>query len=254
MVADLPALLIVVVITYLVYIGIKESKRTANLLVLLKVLVILLVILVGIFYVNPPTGALLPRTAYSGVLKGVSAVFFAYIGFDAISTTAEECREPAARLAQSHDLYAGYLYTLLYVVITLVLTGWCLTKNWPLAIRWLMFLSALDLNFMAGVVSVSAVIAMASVLLVFQLGQPRIWMTMSRDGLLPKVLPEFTRSYKTPSFSTIVTGFVVAVPALFMNLTEVTDLTSIGTLFAFVLVCGGILVLERSGAPETGWL
>jgi amino acid transporter len=103
------------------------------------------------------------------------------------------------------------------------------------------------LDFISGVIAVSAVVAMASVLLVFQLGQPRIWMSMSRDGLLPKVFSRLHPVYKTPSFATIVTGFVVAVPALFMNLTEVTDLTSIGTLFAFVLVCGGVLVADSSG-------
>jgi amino acid transporter len=103
---------------------------------------------------------------------------------------------------------------------------------------------------MAGIISVSAVIALSSVLLVFQLGQPRIWMSMSRDGLLPKAFARIHPRFQTPSFSTIVTGFVVAIPALFMNLTEVTDLTSIGTLFAFALVCGGILLMERPEAQK----
>jgi amino acid transporter len=145
-------------------------------------------------------------------------------------------------------IYALVICTVLYVVITLVLTGMVsyteLAVGDPLAFVF----DRLDLGFMAGIISVSAVIAMASVLLVFQLGQPRIWMSMSRDGLLPKVFAKIHPKYHTPSFATIVTGFVVAVPALFMNLTEVTDLTSIGTLFAFVLVCGGILILEKD--PE----
>jgi APA family basic amino acid/polyamine antiporter len=100
------------------------------------------------------------------------------------------------------------------------------------------------------VISISAVIATASVLLIFQLGQPRIWMSMSRDGLLPKAFSRIHPKYHTPSFATIVTGFVVAIPALFMNLTEVTDLTSIGTLFAFVLVCGGVLLMPREAAVK----
>ncbi|HSI91363.1 MAG TPA: amino acid permease, partial [Adhaeribacter sp.] len=247
LVADLPALMIVVLITYLVYVGIKESKRTANLLVLLKLAVILLVIAVGAFYVKPENWDPFAPNGVSGVMKGVSAVFFAYIGFDAISTTAEECKNPQRDLPRSM-IYALVICTVLYVLITLVLTGMVsyteLAVGDPLAFVF----DRLGLSFMAGIISISAVIAMASVLLVFQLGQPRIWMTMSRDGLLPKAFAKIHPRYHTPSFATIVTGFVVAIPALFMNLTEVTDLTSIGTLFAFVLVCGGILMLERD--PE----
>jgi amino acid transporter len=108
------------------------------------------------------------------------------------------------------------------------------------------------LNQISYIISVSAVIATASVLLIFQMGQPRIWMSMSRDGLLPKAFSRIHPKYQTPSFSTIVTGLVVAIPALFMNLTEVTDLTSIGTLFAFVLVCGGVLVLEKDPNMQPG--
>jgi len=246
LVADLPALLIVVVITYLVYIGIKESKRAANLLVLLKLLVILMVILVGIFYVTPANWSPFAPNGISGILKGVSAVFFAYIGFDAISTTAEECQNPQRDLPRAM-IYTLVICTMLYILVALVLTGMVpfteLAVGDPLAYVF----ERVNLNFISGVVAISAVIAMASVLLVFQLGQPRIWMTMSRDGLLPKVFARLHPRYKTPSFSTIVTGFVVAVPALFMNLTEVTDLTSIGTLFAFVLVCGGILVMDSTG-------
>lgn len=115
-----------------------------------------------------------------------------------------------------------------------------------------MVFDAHGLKFISGIVAVSAIVATASVLLVFQLGQPRIWMSMSRDGLLPKVFSRIHPKYKTPSFSTILTGFVVAFPALFLNLNEVLSLTSIGTLFAFVLVCGGILVLQnRKDKPES---
>jgi len=246
LIADLPALLIVVAITYLVYVGIKESKRTANLLVLLKLLVILLVISVGIFYVAPANWSPFAPNGIAGVLKGVSAVFFAYIGFDAISTTAEECKDPQRDLPKAM-IYSLIICTVLYILVALVLTGIVpyseLAVGDPLAYVF----DRIGLNFISGVVAVSAIIAMASVLLVFQLGQPRIWMTMSRDGLLPKVFSRIHPIHKTPSFATIITGIVVAVPALFMNLTEVTDLTSIGTLFAFVLVCGGVLVANNSG-------
>jgi amino acid transporter len=249
LVADLPALLIVVGITYLVYIGIKESKRTANFLVLLKILVILMVIGVGIFYVTPGNWSPFAPNGVSGILKGVSAVFFAYIGFDAISTTAEECKDPQRDLPKAM-IYSLVICTVLYVLVALVLTGMVpyseLAVGDPLAFVF----GRLGLDFISGVIAVSAVVAMASVLLVFQLGQPRIWMTMSRDGLLPKVFSRLHPVYKTPSFATIVTGIVVAVPALFMNLTEVTDLTSIGTLFAFVLVCGGVLMADQSGQHQ----
>jgi amino acid transporter len=143
-------------------------------------------------------------------------------------------------------LYTLAICTVLYVLITLVLTGMVnyteLAVGDPLAFVF----DRVNLNFMAGIISVSAIVALTSVLLVFQLGQPRIWMSMSRDGLLPKAFSRIHPRFNTPSFSTVVTGFVVAIPALFMNLTEVTDLTSIGTLFAFVLVCGGILLMERT--------
>jgi amino acid transporter len=144
-------------------------------------------------------------------------------------------------------IYSLLICTVLYVLVALVLTGMVpyteLAVGDPLAYVF----GRIGLDFISGVIAVSAVVAMASVLLVFQLGQPRIWMAMSRDGLLPKVFSRLHPVYKTPSFATIITGFVVAVPALFMNLTEVTDLTSIGTLFAFVLVCGGVLVADSSG-------
>lgn len=246
LVADLPALLIVVAITYLVYIGIKESKRTANMLVLLKLLVIVLVILVGMFYVRPANWNPFAPNGISGILKGVSAVFFAYIGFDAISTTAEECQNPQRDLPRAM-IYALVICTVLYVLVALVLTGMVPFQELAVGDPLAYVFERVGLDFISGVVAVSAVVAMTSVLLVFQLGQPRIWMSMSRDGLLPKVFARLHPHYKTPSFSTIVTGIVVAVPALFMNLTEVTDLTSIGTLFAFVLVCGGILVLDSTG-------
>ena len=176
-------------------------------------------------------------------MKGVSAVFFAYIGFDAISTTAEECKNPQRDLPRGM-IYSLIICTVIYVLLSLVLTGMVhyskLNVGDPLA----MVFDSRGLKFIGGVVAVSAIVATASVLLVFQLGQPRIWMSMSRDGLLPKIFSRIHPRYGTPSFSTILTGVVVAVPALFLNLGEVLSLTSIGTLFAFVLVCGGILVLR----------
>ncbi|SFG08013.1 amino acid permease [Pontibacter chinhatensis] len=250
LVADIPALGITILITYLVYIGIKESKRTANLLVLLKLIVILLVITVGAFYVRTDNWTPFAPNGISGILKGVSAVFFAYIGFDAISTTAEECENPQRDLPRAM-IFSLVICTVLYVVLALVLTGMVPFQELAVGDPLAYVFSRVNLDVIAGIVAVSAIVAMASVLLVFQYGQPRIWMTMSRDGLLPGAFSRIHPKYKTPYFATFVTGVVVAVPALFMNLTEVTDLTSIGTLFAFVLVCGGILLLEEKQKVAT---
>jgi Amino acid transporters len=180
------------------------------------------------------------------VLKGVSAVFFAYIGFDAISTTAEECKNPQRDLPKAMIL-SLLICTLLYIAITLVLTGMVNSRELAVGDPLAFVFQKHHLDWISGIVGLSAIVAMASVLLVFQLGQPRIWMSMSRDGLLPKRFAKIHPKFKTPSFSTIITGLVVGIPSLFMNLTEVTDLTSIGTLFAFVIVCAGVLRLK----PET---
>ncbi|MBK6444457.1 MAG: amino acid permease [Bacteroidetes bacterium] len=242
-VADLPALLIIILITRLVYRGIRESRNASNIMVLIKIAIVLLVIFVGAFYVNTENWHPFLPNGISGVLKGVSAVFFAYIGFDAISTTAEECKNPQRDFPKGM-MWAIIICTVLYVAIALVLTGMVnyseLAVGDPLAFVF----QKLDMPWFSGVIAISAIVAMASVLLVFQLGQPRIWMSMSRDGLLPKKFSKIHPKFHTPSYATIVTGFVVAVPALFMNLTMVTDLCSIGTLFAFVLVCAGVLKLQ----------
>jgi APA family basic amino acid/polyamine antiporter len=249
-VADLPALGIIIVITWLVYRGIRESKRAGNLMVFIKLFVILLVLIVGAFYVDVKHWKPFAPNGVSGILKGVSAVFFAYIGFDAISTTAEECKNPKRDLPKAM-MWSIIICTIVYILIALVLTGMVdyslLNVGDPLSFVF----EKLNVTWISGIIAVSAVIAMASVLLVFQMGQPRIWMSMSRDGLLPKKFSKIHPVYKTPSFSTIVVGFVVAIPSLFMNLKMVTDLCSIGTLFAFVLVCGGVLVMQtRKDAPK----
>ena len=249
-IADIPALGIVVLITWICYVGIRESKVANNIMVLLKIGILLLVIGVGAFYVNPDNWHPFAPNGISGVLKGVSGVFFAYIGFDAISTTAEECNNPRRDIPFSMFL-ALIITTVLYVAVSLVLTGMVSSSELGVADPLAFVFERLNLHQLSGIIALSAVIAMASVLLVFQLGQPRIWMSMSRDGLLPKIFGRIHPKYHTPAFSTIVTGIFVAVPALFMNLTEVTDLTSIGTLFAFILVSGGILVLNPLGQRDT---
>ena len=251
LIADLPALMIVFLITWLVYIGIKETKRATNAMVILKICVVLAVIVIGFFYVTPANWHPFLPNGFSGMMKGVSGVFFAYIGFDAISTTAEECENPQKDLPRGM-IYSLIICTVLYILVALVLTGMVNYSELAVADPLAFVFERVGLNKISYVISISAVIATASVLLIFQMGQPRIWMSMSRDGLLPKAFSRIHPKYKTPSFATIVTGFVVAIPALFMNLTEVTDLTSIGTLFAFVLVCSGVLLLPPDEFANDG--
>jgi amino acid transporter len=249
---DLPALIINLLITILVYRGIKESRNASNMMVLIKIAVVLIVIFVGAFYVNTENWNPFLPNGVGGLLKGISAVFFAYIGFDAISTTAEECKNPQRDLPRS-IMYSIIICTVLYVAIALVITGLVnyseLNVGDPLAY---VFEKINSLRWLSGVIAISAVVAMSSVMLVFQLGQPRIWMSMSRDGLLPKAFSKVHPKYQTPSFSTIVTGLLVALPIFFVDSTMVTDMCSAGTLFAFCLVCGGVLKLRMDpNAPAS---
>jgi amino acid transporter len=254
-ICDLPALFITAIITTLVYVGIRESKRASNIMVALKLGIIILVIVLGAFYVNPANWSPFAPHGAAGVMKGVAAVFFAYIGFDALSTTAEECKEPRRDLPRAMIL-SLVICTALYITLALVLTGMVsytkLGVGDPLA--FVFGPEGVNIPWVSGIVAVGAVIAIATVLLVFQLGQPRIWMAMSRDGLLPPIFSSIHPRFKTPWFSTILTGLVVAIPSLFMNLTEVTDLSSIGTLFAFVLVCGGVLMKDKEFGTDNRYV
>ena len=256
---DLPALIINILITYLVFRGIKESRNFSNVMVILKMIVVGLVIIVGgyIIFSNGLTVNWTPANdagvksfmpnGFSGVMAAVSGVFFAYIGFDAVSVLAEESKNPQRDLPRGMIL-SLVICTVVYILLTLVLTGAVNYRNFegvgdPLA--FIFEKQNLNVGWMQFFVSIAAVIAMTSVLLVFQMGQPRIWMCMSRDGLLPEVFQKIHTKYKTPSFSTIVTGLVVGIPILFTDKTFVLDFTSIATLFAFVLVCGGVLLIPK---------
>jgi len=252
LILDLPALGIVILITALVYVGIRESKTASNIMVAVKLGIILLVIAVGAFYVNTENWSPFLPNGFGGVMSGVAAVFFAYIGFDALSTTAEECKDPYRTLPRGM-IYSLLICTVLYIVIALVLTGMVSYKSFegvgdPLA--FVFGPNGVNIPWLSGIIAVGAIVAIATVLLVFQLGQPRLWMAMSRDGLLPKVFSSIHPRFRTPWFSTLLTGVMVAVPALFMNLSEVTDLSVIGTLFAFTIVCAGVLVKDKEFAGQ----
>jgi len=250
LILNVPAFVIVGLITILTYIGIRESKRSANLMVGLKLVVLAVIVVIGVFYIDTDNwNPFLPK-GLQGVLSGVSAIFFAYIGFDAISTTAEECANPQRDMPKGM-LYSLLICTVIYVVVTLVVTGMVNYSEFnhvadPLAYVF----EKINMPKIGYAVSISAVVAATSVLLVFGLGQPRIWMSMSRDGLLPKKFSKIHPKFQTPSFATIITGLVVGIPSLFVDIAIVTDLTSIGTLFAFVLVCVGVLNLPPDPNPE----
>jgi amino acid transporter len=246
-VANLPALFITIFATWLVYVGIKESRNATNVMVGVKLVVLLAVVLMGLFYVHPQNWSNFMPNGLGGVLKGTAAVFWAFIGFDAISTTAEECQQP------QRDIPRGIFGSLIicavvYVSVAIVLTGMVSYKELNLGDP-LTYVFKDRLPWFGGVVALTALFAVGSAFLVYQVGQPRIFMSMSRDGLLPRIFSRIHPKHHTPSFATVVTGFMVAIPALFMNLTEVVDLSSIGTLFAFILVCGGILVLHNTRNP-----
>jgi basic amino acid/polyamine antiporter, APA family len=251
LIMNVPACIIVILISLLVYVGIKESKRSANFMVVFKIVVLLFVVGIGLYYVNTDNWTPFMPNGFSGILKGVSAVFYAYIGFDAISTTAEECKNPQKDLPKGM-IYSLLICTVIYVVVTLVITGMVNYREFENVADPLAFVfDKIGQSKIGYIISFSAVIAATSVILVFQIGQPRIWVSMSRDGLLPKRFASLHPKFKTPAFATIVAGLIVAIPALFVEPTIVTDLTSIGTLFAFVLVCGGILMLPKDDGKET---
>lgn len=243
---DLPAGVITILVTSLVYVGIKESRTASNMLVVLKLIVIGLVISVGAFYVKPENWSPFAPNGVEGVLGGVASVFFAFIGFDSISTTAEECKDPQRDLPKAM-IYCLVICAVLYVCITLILTGMVNYKELKVDDPLAYVFQKINFDFMAGVISVSAVVAITSALLVYQMGQPRIWMSMSRDGLLWKRFSKIHPKFKTPSFATIITGLVVAIPSLFLDMGFFVDLTSVGTFFAFILVCSGILYLDYQG-------
>ncbi|MEI6527292.1 MAG: amino acid permease, partial [Planctomycetota bacterium] len=252
LIVDLPAILINVLITSLVIIGIQESKRVSNAMVMLKMAVVVLVVLVGFFYIKPTNWSPFAPNGMEGVFKGIAGVFFAYIGFDAISTTAEECNN-AQRDIPRATLMTLLLCTIIYIILSFTLTGMVsyreLNVDDPLAYVF----EKVGLPSLVGIISLSAVIATTSVFLVFQLGQPRIFMSMARDGLLPKPFASIHPRFKTPAFASVITGIMVALPTLFFNSQFVTDLASIGTLFAFMLVCAGILVTDSFQPNSSGF-
>ena len=248
-VCNLLAVLITALITWLLVIGIKESVRFNNTVVVLKLATLLFFIVVGAFHVNQANWHPFFPGGFSGVWRGASLIFFAYIGFDAISTAAEECEDPG------RDMPRGIIGSLLICTVLYVLAGMVLTGLVPytrlvgVADPLSAALLYVNQGWAAGVLAFGAVAAMTAVLLVFQLGQSRILMAMSRDGLLSPWFARIHPTYRTPHVTTILTGVFVAFFSAIANIDVIIELTNIGTLFAFVLVCTGVLIL-RAREPQ----
>jgi len=244
LIGDIPAFSIVVFLTVLIFLGIRETKKTNNIIVALKLIILLIVIAVGAFYVDPTKWKPFFPEGVGGMFSGVAGVFFAYIGFDAITTAAEESKNPTKALPKAIIFSLG-ITTLLYVLVALILTGIVPYKKLGIGDPMAYVFYSVGLTRFSGLLAFSAIVAMLGVLLVFQVGQTRIWMSMSRDGLLPPLFSKIHPRFKTPYVSTLIAGMLVATPTLFTNLEEMTELTSIGTIFAFVLVTGGVMIVER---------
>ncbi|HEV8362162.1 MAG TPA: amino acid permease [Gemmatimonadaceae bacterium] len=245
---NVPAFCIVALITGLLVLGVRESARVNNILVIIKLLVLAIFVIVGAQYINTDNYKPFAPNGFRGIWQGAAIVFFAYIGFDAISTAAEETKNPQRNMPLG--IMLGLLIcTVIYIIVGAVATGLVpyqqLLANDPLAAAF----NKAGLVRWSWIISLGAVVSTTAVLLVFQYGQPRIFYAMARDGLLPPVAARIHPRFRTPHVMTIVTGLLVASWALIGDAGETYDLTNIGTLFAFVLVCLGVLVL-RVKEPE----
>ncbi len=239
-----PAFVIVMLLTIILVRGIRESANTNNIMVLLKITAIMVFVIFASRYVHPANWHPFAPNGWPGILTGGSIIFFTYIGFDSVSTAAEECKDP------KRDLPIGIIATLvictlLYIAVVVVLTG---LVPWQTllddAAPVVNTLKRLHFGNIQLIVLLGALMGMISSLLVFQLGQARVWFAMSRDGLLPGIFSRVHKRFRTPDFSTIVAGFLVGIPAGLLDIGTLADLSNIGTLFAFALVAGGVLILR----------
>jgi APA family basic amino acid/polyamine antiporter len=240
---NLPGVLVVAAITWILVIGVKESARVNNAMVVIKLLVLALFVIVGLVHLRPENWVPFAPNGWRGIHQGAAIVFFAYIGFDAVSTAAEETKAPQRNVPRG-ILGSLLICTLVYAVVGFVATGLVpyqqLKGSDPLAKAF----EFAGIGWGQAIIALGAVISMTAVLLVFQLGQPRILFSMSRDGLLPPWFRSVHPRFRTPHVTTILTGIAVAVGATYLDDDETYDLTNIGTLFAFLVVCLGVLALR----------
>ena len=241
---NVPAFIIVGLITWLLVLGVRESTRVNNVMVAVKLIVLAIFVVIGVQHIDTANYHPFAPNGFRGIHQGAAIVFFAYIGFDAISTAAEEAKDPQRTMPRG--IMLGLLIcTIIYVIVGAVATGLVpykqLLSNDPLAAAF----NQAGLQKFSWIISLGAVVSMSAVLLVFQYGQPRIFLAMARDGLLPRFAAKIHPKYRTPHITTILTGLFVATWALIGDAGETYDLTNIGTLFAFALVCVGVLVLRK---------
>jgi len=249
---NLPAVLIVAAITAVLVWGIRESARFNAVMVGIKLVVLAFFVVVGCFWIKPENWTPFAPNGFMGISAGAAIVFFAYIGFDAVSTVAEETRDPQRSLPVG-ILASLAVCTVVYVVVAAVFTGLIsypdlsatLATQQAEPLTLALQHASPKLGFAVGIVAFGSVIAHTAVLLVFQLGQPRIFFSMARDGLLPPAFYKVHPRFRTPHVATILTGLFVGGFAAVASLDEMVDLTNIGTLFAFILVCAGTIVLRR---------
>ena len=240
---NVPAFAIVMLITWLLLRGARESVTANTVMVLIKLAVLALFIAVGATHINPANYTPFAPNGFTGIHQGAAIVFFAYIGFDAISTAAEETRNPQRNLPIG--ILGGLaVCTVIYVVVGVVITGMVPYTELGVADPLSRALELIGFSGVSAIVAFGAAISMSAVLLVFQYGQPRIFFAMARDGLLPEWVARIDPKTRIPYTATLVTGIVVAIASMIGDAAETYDLTNIGTLFAFALVCAGVLVLR----------
>lgn len=242
---DLPAIVITLFITWILYIGIKESSRMNNIIVVLKIAVILLFIFLGVFHVDLSNFRPFAPFGWKGIMAGAAIIFFAYIGFDAVSTAAEETKNPKRDVPLGLMMCLGVVIVL-YVSVAFVLTGMVPFKEIDVGNALPAALSRIGIRWGGALVATGAIIGMVSTLLITVYGQIRIFMVMARDGLLPKTFAKVHSEHKTPHICTWITGALTALIAGFFPLPMIIDLCNIGTLFAFVLVSIGVIVLRKT--------
>jgi APA family basic amino acid/polyamine antiporter len=242
---NLPAFLIVMLLTWILVLGIRESAWFNAVMVVIKMIIIVFFLAVGAFYIQPENWTPFSPNGFKGISSGAALIFFAYIGFDAVSTAAEETRDPQRNMPIG-ILASLVICTIVYIAVAVVLTGMAKSSELGTAEPLATAFSSRGIHWAAGIVAFGAVVATTSVLFVFQLGQPRIFFSMARDGLLPGWASKVHSRYRTPYVTTILTGLFVAGFAGVSNINEVVELCNIGTLFAFVLVAAGIIVLRKT--------
>lgn len=242
---NIPAIILVLIITLLLVRGIRESARTATIMVFIKLAVIFIFIFAGVFYIKPENWTPFMPNGFEGVISGAFIIFFAYIGFDAISTAAEETKDPQKNLPIGL-IGTLAICTVVYILTSLVLTGIVPVDKINVLAPISAAMSETGNNWIAGFISIGALAGLTSVLLVYQLGTTRILYAMSRDGFLPKSLQTIHKKYNTPHVITWVSGVIVVLGALFMDLNVSAELCNFGTFTSFTIVCIAVLILRKT--------